>query len=92
MERNRTAEQQTEVIMKLEQTWIQLEKDAIKKEKHGRINVILCKMYRDAFGKYSTQTSIFDDFVSVASAYDRKNTLEAQARNCSDASFVGWRL
>ena len=78
--------------MKLEQTWIQLEKDAIKKEKHGRINVILCKMYRDTFGKYHTQTSIFDDFVSVARALDNKDKLEAQARNCSNHTFIGWSL
>ena len=77
--------------MRLERSWLQLEPNAIKKEKYGRVNVISVKSYIDDFGKPYTETKIFDDFASVKQALNSKDILDKQAGNCLE-KYDGWKL
>ena len=79
--------------MKLDHTWIQVEPGWEKnKKKNGNIKVLACSMYIDQFGKYHTSKKIFDEYTFMAQIMRDKDKLEAQANNCLEKPFYGWKL
>ena len=78
--------------MRLLESWLQLEQNATRNEKQGhRVNIMACKMFVDSFGKYHTQSDIFDSFSSIKHALNAKDILCRQGNNCLNL-FNGFKL
>ncbi len=73
--------------MKLIESWLQIN----EMTKEPNLDVILCKMYMDQFGKIHIQSDIFDTFTLRKQVYDNKEMLCRQAKNIV-LNFNGFKL
>lgn len=79
--------------MKTIETWIQLETEATKQEKNkNNIDVWLCTIIMDDFGKQYVEHSVFDTVTLCKQAIERKKELCQQAINCGAVNFTGFKL